>query len=245
MFDLPDRNSPQKKMTDYLAQELWLRRVCYRPLCRNIIQATAQEQDVAVTPSELQAEAERMQRQFALEGLETATQVMQWLYEQFTLADHWEDNLNTYLLLDKLADQLFGGDVKQEFSRQRQHYLQAELYRIVVPYARIAQELVYRIGESEISFFEAAHLYDIDARRRLHCGYEGRVARWQLQPELSTRLFNARLQTVLGPVKSERGYELLWVDELIEPELTEAVYTEIRDRMFQEWLEAELKKLQS
>lgn len=243
MIGFFNRDASSKGIVDYLYQEFWIRKLFYGTMFQKLIQTKAKEQGIAVTLSEIQAEAEQLRRQFEVNGLEIATQVMQWLHEQLTQADHWEENLNTYLLLNKLADELFGRDVKREFFRQRQQYLQVELYRIVVPYARIAQELFYRIGEAEVSFFEAAHLYDIDERRRLHCGYEGRMSRWQLPPELSTRLFSARVQTVIGPLQSAQGYELLWADEFVEPELTDEVYRQIRDRMFQEWLEAELKQL--
>jgi parvulin-like peptidyl-prolyl isomerase len=53
-------------------------------------------------------------------------------------------------------------------------------------------------------------------------------------------IFGAKPREVLGPIQSELGFELLYVDELIQPELTAAIRQEILDRLFNEWLESEL-----
>lgn len=44
----------------------------------------------------------------------------------------------------------------------------------------------------------------------------------------------------MGPLKTVQGYHLLRVEEFISAELTPQRYQELLDKMFQEWLDAEL-----
>jgi len=79
------------------------------------------------------------------------------------------------------------------------------LYQIVVPFERVAQQLFYQIEEQEISFYEAAHLYDIDEKRRHQCGFERKLYRRSLNPNIATILSRARLKEVLGYYKLSRA----------------------------------------
>lgn len=229
-------------IVDTLKQEFKLRSVCQRILFQEIVRSAAAEHNLEITPSEIQAKADAMRLEYKLES---AAKTFEWLHHQLVNSDDWEDGIRYKLLSQKLADYLFSEDVEKQFAQSRLDFEQANLYRIVVPYAQVAQELYYQIEENEISFFEAAHLYDIDERRRLQCGFDGRLSRWQLPPELAASVFGASARTVVGPIKTEAGYELLWVDEFIEPELSTETYAQIRDRMFQTWLERELQRLEA
>jgi len=122
-------------------------------------------------------------------------------------------------------------------------YEQAILYRLVVPYRPLAQELFYQIEEEEISFFEAAHLYDIDEQRRLACGFEGRLSRWQLNADSAARVFGAHPQEVIGPIELDANFELVMVQDFIPAELTPATRQKILDQLFEEWLDSELNYL--
>jgi parvulin-like peptidyl-prolyl isomerase len=112
-----------------------------------------------------------------------------------------------------------------------------------VPYEQVAQELFYQIEESEISFYEAAHLYDVDDRRRYVCGYEGKVNRWSLSPEIAAAIFSANIGQVVGPLKTEQGYHLFWAEEFIPATLTPEHRQEIQHKLFQDWLNQELNYL--
>ncbi|NJM98474.1 MAG: peptidylprolyl isomerase [Phormidesmis sp. RL_2_1] len=139
---------------------------------------------------------------------------------------------------------MFAEEAKVQFEQNRLDYEQVELYRMVVDNAQIAQELSYQIEESEINFFEAAHLYDINPVRRAYCGYEGPKSRWALEPDIAASVFGSEPQAVIGPFALAEGYTLLFIDRFIIPELTDEVYQQIRDRKFNRWLETEIQRLQ-
>lgn len=223
-----------------LKREVQLKKVCQKILCRQVVELAARERGIEVTSEEIQAEAD--QQRYAMR-LESAAATIAWLESEMITPEDWEAGIRDRLLARKLAEHLFSHQVERYFAENRLNFDCIYLYRIVVPYEQLAQELFYEIEENEISFFEAAHLYDIDQRRRLQCGYEGKLPRMSLKPELAAIVFGARVGEVIGAIQTDQGYELLLVEEFEQAELTAEVRQQIIDQLFNEWLNSELNYL--
>jgi parvulin-like peptidyl-prolyl isomerase len=204
---------------------------------QKIIDRAAQQRNLTVTPEEIQAEANRQRYE---KRLEKSADTLAWLADQLISPDDWEAGIRDRLLYQKLAESLFAKEVEKFFAQNKLDFQQLVLYQILVPYEKLGQEIFYQIEEEEISFYEAAHFYDIDERRRLQCGYEGKLYRWSLKPELAAVVFSASPKQVVGPIKTELGYHLLMVEEFIAAALTPDIYKEIMDRMFKDWIASEL-----
>jgi parvulin-like peptidyl-prolyl isomerase len=222
---------------EFLKREVQLKEICQKVLCRQVIDRAAQERGIIVTAEEIQIEADRQRHQ---KRLESAAATFAWLQDQLITPDDWEAGIRNNLISQKLADVLFTPEVGKYFAEHRLDFEQILLYKLVVPYEQLAQEIFYQVEESEISFYEAAHLYDIDERRRLQCGYEGKLYRWSLKPEIAAIIFSARAREIMSPLQTEQGYELLMVEEFISAELTPEISQKIINRLFEEWLESEL-----
>jgi parvulin-like peptidyl-prolyl isomerase len=220
-----------------LKKNVQFRETCQQVLCQRIIDQAAQARNIVVTPEEIQAEADRQRHDLQLEK---AADTLAWLTEQMITVDDWESGLRDRLLTQKLQAALFAKDVDGFFAQNRLDFEQILLYQIIVPYEQLAQEIFYQIEEREISFYEAAHLYDIDERRRYQCGYEGKLYRWTLKPELAAVIFAAEAKQLIQPIHDEQGYHLLVVEEFIPALLTEQIRQDIQGRMFQDWLAGEL-----
>lgn len=228
------------EVVNCLKREVQLKKVCQKVLCQQAISQAAQEQGIKVTAEEIQTEADRQRYGMRLES---AAATIAWLESEMITPEDWEAGIRERLLAQKLAKHLFGHQVERYFAENRLNFDCIHLYRIVVPYEQLAQELFYEIEENEISFFEAAHLYDIDERRRLQCGYEGKLPRMSLKPELAALVFGAKSGEVLRAIQTEQGYELLLVEEFEKAELTQDVRQQIIDQLFSEWLNSELNYL--
>jgi len=226
-----------RTIVDFLKQEVRLRDVCQEIIFQEIIKNAAQEHNLAITDDEIQSEANRQRH---ARRLESSTETYAWLDEQLITADDWEAGIRAHLKSQKLARLLFEDSIHPYFVEHQIEYEKAALYHIIVPYELLAQEIFYQIEEEEISFYEAAHLYDIDENRRLLCGYEGSVHRWNLEPDISAQVFGVNPKEIIGPIQTQEGFNLYMVEEFIPAELTSETRNEINHKLFQEWLLREL-----
>ena len=214
-----------------------LKDTCQQVLETKVIQKAAQERAITISSDDVQLEGDRQRRELRLEK---ASDTFAWLAEQQITPDEWEAGIRDRLLTQKLKEHLFTAEVESYFAQNRLDFEQVVLYQIVLPYEQLANELFYQIEESEISFFEAAHLYDIDATRRQHCGYEGKLHRWSLRPDIAAVVFASTPGELLYPIQTDHGFHLLRVEEFIPAQLNEEIHQEILQRLFQEWLKGEL-----
>jgi len=225
------------EIVTFLKKNIQLREVYEKILQQSVIDRIAQERGITVTPEEIQAEAELQRRE---RRLEKASDTLAWLAHQSIAPDDWEAGIRDRLLAQKLADHLFSKEVEKFFVQNRLDFDRVLLYQIIVTDFSLAQELFYQIEEREISFYEAAHLYDIDEKRRHQCGCEGKLDRWQFKPDIAAAVFGAPLGIAIGPLQTAAGYHLFMVEEFISAELTPQRYQDTLDRIFKEWLTSEL-----
>jgi parvulin-like peptidyl-prolyl isomerase len=229
---------PPEVIINFLKREAALKDLYQRVLSQQIISETAEKKGITVTEAEIQAEADRQRHQ---KHLESSKATFSWLAEQFMTPDDWEAGISDRLLAVKLAQSLFSQEVEKYFIEHQFEFERVLLYQFAVPYFQLAQELLYQIEEHEISFYEAAHLYDLDEQRRLRCGYAGNLYRWRFQPDIAALLLGANLGEVIGPVQSEQSYILYRVEEFIPAKLTPETHQIILDRLFNDWLDHELQ----
>lgn len=225
------------EIVSFLKADIQIKEVSQKILHKKVIEKAARERGITLTPEEIQGECDRLRRD---KRLEKAADTLAWLADQMISVEDLEAGISDRLLSEKLAKHLFDKDIEKIFAQNRLDFEQVLLYQIVVPYAKLAQELFYQIEEEEISFYQAAHLYDIDESRRHKCGFEGKLYRWNLKPEIAAAVFNAQPGEIVGPVKVEENYHLLMVEEFIPAKLTPEIHQELLDKMFKQWLASEL-----
>lgn len=227
-----------EEIIDFLKRDLRLKEIYREIIYQKIIHRVAEERSLVVTQEEIQVELDRIRYE---KHFSHPSDLFAWLSDEMTTLAGLEQRIHEFLLAKKLAEHLFSSEVRELFSQHPDDFEQISLYRITVPYESLAQEIFYQIEEEEISFYEAAHLYDIDEKRRSQCGYEGKQQRRKLNPELTDRLFNANIGEVIGPLKSSNEtYDLFLVEDFFSPELTIEIYQETLEQKFKEWLENEL-----
>ncbi len=237
MIALAKESVKPEEIVIFLKKHIQFKDVCQKILYQKIINQATLEKNIIVTPEEIQNEADIFRH---ANRLQKTSDTLAWLTDQMITVDDWEAGISDKLLVDKLSEHLFSKEVEKFFAQNKLEFEQILLYQIVVPYHQLAQELFYQIEEEEISFYEAAHLYDIDEKRRQQCGYEGKLYRSSLKPDIAAVVFSANIGENICPIKSERGYHLLRVEEFFPAELTPQLRQDIINRMFNEWLISEL-----
>lgn len=227
-----------QEIVDFLRRNLQLEAIYRHIISQRIINQAALERGITIAPEEIQI---RLDEILYENNLEHPSQLLGWLAAKMaTLAD-LRLRIREQLLAEKLAKDLFLQVAEELVARNPDQLDEILLYKISLPYESLAREIFYQIEEEEISFYEAAHLYDIDQRRRLQCGFEGKRRRRAFPPDVAELLFNASIGDVLGPLKtSEQRYELFLVDELINPTSTQEIASSLVDEMFQAWMDRQI-----
>lgn len=228
------------EIIELLKQELQLKPFCQKVLQKKVIDKAARERGLTVTPEEIQVVGDQLRRE---KRLEKAADTIAWLADQMVSVEDLEAGICDRLLTQKLAEHLFSKEVEKNFVQNKLQFDQIILYQIIVTNLQLAREIFYQIQEGEISFFDAAHLYDIDENRRHLCGCEGKVYRWGLKPDIAVAVFSAKPGEVIRPIETERGYNLFMVEKFLPAELTPERYQEILHNMFNEWLANEVNYL--
>ena len=113
--------------------------------------------------------------------------------------EDFEEGLQKQVLRCKLAEHLVSQKAEQVFAENQLEYDRAVLYKITFSSEALAYELLYRIQDQEISFFEVSHQFDTDEQRARRCGYEGEVSRWEMKPDLAAAAFGTLIGEIAGP----------------------------------------------
>ncbi|MFB6276496.1 MAG: peptidylprolyl isomerase [Halothece sp.] len=224
----------------FFKKRVQLKEICTNFLHQKIINKAIENYNITITAEEVQAEGDKIRRQ---KHLEQAEDTFAWLKEELISPEDWEAGIYDDLATKKLATHLFSEAVKAFFEQNQYQFEQVLLYEIKTPYEKIAWEIFYQLEEEELSFYQAAHLYNIDSERRIRCGYVGKVYRSELPPNIGTLVFQTIPGTVTTPIASEEGYHIFLVEEFIPAELTDEIYQKLLHEMFQDWLAKELDYL--
>jgi parvulin-like peptidyl-prolyl isomerase len=227
-----------QEIINFLEQEQILPEVIVKILASKIVKQFAEQKNLSITLEEIQEECHKFRAQH---HLETSSDLIAWLVDRGVLYEEWEQRIGDRLLAKKLAKILFASQIEAYFMEHKREFQEILLYQIIVPFERIATDLFYQIEEQELSFFEAAHLYDIDQRRRLTCGYSGWVSLAELDPELVEAILNGNVGEIIPPVKTAAGYHLMVVEEVTQLDLTPEIQEKILDKLFENWLNLEVQ----
>ena len=205
---------------------------------RHLIGQLAEREGVRINHDTLQAEVNEWRYKHQLERVEDTDA---WLAARGVALCDVASIVENRLLCSALAERVTKGRIKPYFAEHTLDFDEAEVYWILVPDEAIAEELAIQMTEESRDFYGFALQYSNDPETRFACGFVGRVRRSQLPVAVSPLLFAASPGTIVGPVKVENGYGLYLVRNVYRATLTEAVRKEIRDIIFENWLEREMR----
>jgi hypothetical protein len=97
-------------------------------------------------------------------------------------------------------------------------------------------ELFYASQEGEVDFLVLLHQYITDRSVRRNGGYRRVVRRQDLTADLAAQVFAAAAPVILKPIVVGDHVQLIFVVEILKPELDDTTQAEIRERLFDRWL---------
>ena len=207
---------------------------------RKIIEDAAAEAGIKVETEELQKAADSLR---LISKLNSAEETKVWLQKNGLSLDDFEELIYNNVISGKLAHHLFADKVEPFFVEHQLDYAGVVMYEVVLDDEDLAMELFYAVQEGEMSFYEVAHQYIQDTELRRKGGYRGIVQRKELKPEISAAVFAATPPQVLKPIMTSSGVHLIFVEEIVEPELDNKLHYQILSDLFQEWLNQQIEQL--
>jgi len=208
---------------------------------RKIIADTAAEAGIKVETEELQKAADSLR---LISKLNSAEETKVWLQKNGLSLDDFEELIYNNVISGKLAHHLFADKVEPFFVEHQLDYAGVVMYEVVLDDEDLAMELFYAVQEGEMSFYEVAHQYIQDTELRRKGGYRGIVQRKELKPEISAAVFAGKPPQVLKPIVTSSGVNLIFVEELIPPQLDKTLAYKIGADLFSEWLKQQTEQVE-
>lgn len=208
---------------------------------RKIIVDAANQAGIQVTKKELQEAADNLR---LINKLVKAEDTWAWLQKYHLSVDDFEELARTNLISNKLAIHLFADKVEPFFYEHQFDYSGAAIYEVILDDEDIAWELFYAIQEGEICFQEIARQYIKEKELRLAGGYQGIQSHTHLRPEIAAAVFAATPPQILKPIITKKGVHLIWVEEIIQPQLDEQLRVKIMGDLFADWLKQQIAELE-
>jgi parvulin-like peptidyl-prolyl isomerase len=208
---------------------------------RKIITSAAAEAGIKVETEELQKAADNIR---LLGKLKSADDTWAWLQKHGLSLDDFEELIYNNVISGKLAQHLFADKVEPFFVEHQLNYVGVIMYEVVLDDEDLAMELFYAVQEGEMSFYEVAHQYIQDTELRRKGGYQGIVRRKELKPEISAAVFAAAPPQVFKPIVSAKGLHLIWVEEIIQPQLDDKLRYQIISDLFISWLNQQIGEVE-
>jgi parvulin-like peptidyl-prolyl isomerase len=197
-----------------------------------LIREYALKKGISNSAEELQVAMEEMRYQKSLESKE---KFQHWMNSNGQNLLSIQNELDYKLLQNKVKASIPYESLETYFAEFQLEYDRAELYSIRVETQAKAEELLARIEEEEESFYLMAIEHSEDEKSKLKAGYIGKVARSEVTAEIEAAVFVAQPGDVVGPVKTEKGFNLFRV-AAIYPATLAAEEDAIRDKLFKELL---------
>jgi parvulin-like peptidyl-prolyl isomerase len=204
-----------------------------------LITQAATRAGLSVGAEELQAAAEEFRR---TRRLYRASDTLRWLNERHMVTRDLETRLEQMLLTKKLQEHITGGQVERYFAEHRADFESARIAQIVVDKEGMAHELWCQLVEEDGDFASLARRYSQDQTSREAGGYVGIVYRQTVSPEIEAAIFTAQSGAMIGPVRTENRYHIVQVQALYPALLDTPTTTEIRQRLFADWLRSEVNR---
>jgi parvulin-like peptidyl-prolyl isomerase len=208
---------------------------------KKIIAQAANEAGITVSEQELQEEGDNLR---LTKKLVTAKDTWAWLKKHHLTLKDFEELAHDNVLSRKLANHLFAAKVEKFFYEHQLDYVAAVTYEVVLDDRDIALELFYALEEGEITFQEIARQYIQDPELRRASGYQRLRHRKDFRPEIAAAVFAAAPPQVIKPITTPKGVYLVWVEEILQPELNEELRSKIQQEIFSAWLKQEVEAME-
>lgn len=186
---------------------------------RILLRQYAAERGITNTDAELQLAADELRY---TRGQEAAETVRQWLRENHQDVLSFQEGIDLMLLRNKVRNAIPEDEIKAYYAEHAVELETAEVYSIRVDNENLAKELLAQINDEGANFHVLAMEHSKDDASRHLGGFVGNLARGEMAGVVAAAVFSSRPVSVIGPVKTEHGWNLFKVTTIRKPTLEES-----------------------
>ncbi len=188
-------------------------------VARVLLRQYAAERGIANTDAELQLAADELRY---TRGQEAADTVRQWLREHHQDVLSFQDGVDYMLLRNKIRNAIPAEEIKAYYAEHAAGFESAEVYSIRVADENLAKELLAQMNDEGANFHVLAMAHSTDENTRHLGGFAGNLTRTDMTGVVAAAVFASRPVSVIGPVKTENGWNLFKVTKIKKPTLEES-----------------------
>jgi parvulin-like peptidyl-prolyl isomerase len=209
-------------------------------ISEKIVSQIAAELKIEVEEEEIKKEADKIR---LANRIYKPEETWIWLKKQGLSLEDFKRIARRNILANKLAKSLFGDQVKDYFIANKLSYHAATIYEILFDDLDLATEIYQAVLDKQLDFSQAAKEYSQDIHAKRSGGYKGTLKYQQLKPEFAAAIFGSHAPQLLKPLVTSKGAHLIYVEEIIIPELDGVLEKKIIIDLFNAWMKKQLMEV--
>jgi parvulin-like peptidyl-prolyl isomerase len=188
-------------------------------ITNEVIRQHAAKTGISNTDAELQLAVDEVRYS---RGLESADAARQWMRENNLTPWSLQSSIDLMLLRNKLRGAIPAADVQAHYAEHKLEYEAVDLYSIRVDSQAKAAELHSQITDEGANFHALAMEHSQDDESRHVGGYVGQLTRGAMAAAVEAAVFASRPPDLIGPIQTEKGWNLFKVTKIHKPTLAES-----------------------
>jgi parvulin-like peptidyl-prolyl isomerase len=188
-------------------------------VANEVLRQYAAKAGISNTDAELQLAVDEVRYS---RGLESADAARQWMTENHLTPLSLQSSIDLMLLRNKLRGKIAAADVAAHYAEHKLEYEAVDLYSIRVDSQAKAAELHSQITDEGANFHVLAMEHSQDEESRHLGGYVGQLTRGAMAAGVEAAVFASRPPDVIGPIQTEKGWNLFKVTKIHKPTLAES-----------------------
>lgn len=194
-----------------------------------LVRQQAAKKGLSNSDEELQLAADELRYQRGLESLE---KLRQWMKANHQTEISLQNAVDGMLLRNKLRSAITDAEIEAYFTEHRLEFDRVELYSCRLDSEEKARELLAQIKDEGADFHVLTMEHSTDHETRPKAGHVGKLSRSELTSDLEAIVFKALPGAVVGPVKTEKGWNLFKVAAIHKASLESERYN-IQSKIFE------------
>lgn len=173
-----------------------------------LIRQYAAKIGITNTDAELQLAADELRYN---RGLESMEKLQQWMKANNQTVLSLQIAIDGMLLRNKVRNAIKDADIEAYFAEHKLEFDSVELYSIRVDTLDKANELLAQINDEGVNFHVLAMEHSQDEQSKPLGGYVGNLTRGGMTGEIEAAAFKVQPGKVIGPMKTDKGFNLFKV----------------------------------